>query len=416
MRDRLLLAFTALSLLTLALYGVPRAFIIAEDVRDAEQRQVTRLAAAAASLVDARLEAGLPVTPEVVDDGIGDADQLVYRDGDREVVGGLTELDEGGAVSATAAVPAGGEVVLTRSGERVDQRVAEAVLPIVVIGLAVLLVTMAAAVWLARRLARPFQRLAASADQLGTGRFDEVEVGDERLPEARAIATALRRSSDRLATLVARERQFAANVSHQLRTPLTAVRLRLEDLTYWDEVDPQVAAELRDTLVEIDRLADTITDLLAVARTTDLGTQTAVDLRAVVDEVAQRWEPLVRATGRRLQVFVRSDADERVPTAPGAVQQVLDVLLDNGLKHGRGTLTVELDPVADHVRFRVGDQGPGITADAAARVFERRASGVGSDGEGIGLALASELARSIGGRLVLVPGAPTRFDLLLPRI
>lgn len=415
MRDRLLLAMVGLTLLTIALYGVPRAFLVSGTIQGLEEAEVDRLAASTAATVESRLDSGQEITASVLEPGLGVGDRVVYRDASTEVVAGQVNGEPAPAdVVTTVEVAGGGELTLTRAGAQVEQRIADAVLPIVLIGLGVLAVAVVVAMWLARRLSRPFRRLADSAEQLGTGRFDELTIRDERLPEARVVATALRESSHRLEMLVNRERQFAANVSHQLRTPLTAVRLRLDDLTYWDEVDPKVVQELCDTLVEIDRLADTITDLLAVARTTDLGTRTAVDLGELLEDVCRRWEPAVAAKGRRLRIIPDGGQGLSIPTSPGAVQQIIDVLLDNGLKHGRGTLTIELDRPDDHVRVRVCDEGPGISVEDAAKIFDRRARGASSHGEGIGLALAAELGRSIGGRLTLLPGAPTRFDLHLP--
>jgi signal transduction histidine kinase len=306
----------------------------------------------------------------------------------------------------------GGLVVVQRPGSAIDQRVAEAVMPIAVLGMAVLAVAVLVAIILSRRLSRPFIELAGAAERLGEGTFD-VDIREQRLPEAAAIARALERSKERLAELVHRERAFASNASHQLRTPLTALRLQIEDLTLQPElVGDTVRQELATAIAEIDRLSETVTSLLNLARSGSLGAGDEVRLDDLVVQTAMRWRPAAVRAGRLLEVAASEPVQVHSPAA--AICQLLDVLIENAIDHGAGTIHVELVKATEHAQVLVRDDGPGIAPAEAATVFSRRGRGRSSTGEGIGLALAAEVAQSLGGRLAVRPGAPTTFELILP--
>ena len=230
------------------------------------------------------------------------------------------------------------------------------------------------------------------------------------MPEIDAIGRALDDSAGRIADLVAREREFSANVSHQLRTPLTALRLRLEESAH--ACDP---AALRDdldaALREADRLEAMIAALLAHARSTARRDLTPVALGPAVREHAEAWSALYARSGRRIDLRDGDPVDALA--APGTIGQILDVLLDNALHHGAGTVTVTVADDARRATIAVQDEGPGVPADAAERIFDRGASH--ADSTGIGLHLARTLARADGGSLRLTCVAPPRFELRLRR-
>jgi signal transduction histidine kinase len=220
------------------------------------------------------------------------------------------------------------------------------------------------------------------------------------VPEVDAIARGLDSSAERIAELVAREREFSANVSHQLRTPLTALRLRLEE------------GELEEALSETDRLEATIADLLAHARLASAGNAVTVNLGTVAHEHAARWKP-VFADARRV-VEVSADKNVLARASRGTVGQVLDVLLENALHHGAGPARITVRGDGRTARIEVADGGPGVAAADRDRIFERGASRGG--GTGIGLHLARTLAQADRGSLRVLQGEPTRFELRLPRL
>lgn len=252
------------------------------------------------------------------------------------------------------------------------------------------------------RLAQPIIRLAAQADRLGRGEFGpEPELSG--IEEVDTVAATLVASSERLAATLARERAFSADVSHQLRTPLTGLRLQLERAERELGPSPLVAGALDEVL----RLEGTIEHLLALAR--DISHVTAtLDVAAVLAGVDGRWSDRLAGQGRALRV------DHQLALGPvhgsdGSVGQVLDVLVDNSTVHGAGTVTVRARPIVGGFVFEVEDEGPGIDETQTDLVFGRRHG----SGHGIGLALARSIAEAEGGRLLLASAAPPRFLIVL---
>lgn len=406
MRDRLVLALVGITMAVIALYGLPRAYLLADLVQSQEERKIERSADLIADLVVERAAGSRPVGERFLDRLLNEAEYVEYvaPDGTR-VTAGPEPVWDGTEITSEVDLPNGGEVRLSRSGDLVGDRVSDALLPLILIGLVLLLLAAVVAVFLARVLARPFTELAARARRLGEGRFD-VEVPHYRVPEAEQIGAALRGAATQLDDLVRREREFALNASHQLRTPITALRLELEDLTLWPETAPEVADHLRGTLRELDRLSSAIDELLDLARGQRLEA-TEVDLAALVGRAVERWRDRFEETDRPIVQPDNGPVVARLPAGP--VAQVLDVLLENAADHGVGKVEVEAYDRGTHVQVRVRDEG---TPTFGPEVFRR---GVTTTGTGIGLAVASELAEVMGGHLSLETGAPTCFVLRLPR-
>jgi signal transduction histidine kinase len=224
------------------------------------------------------------------------------------------------------------------------------------------------------------------------------------------VAAALDGAAAQIAQLVGRQREFTANVSHQLRTPLTALRLRLDELATLD--DPEAArTELEAALRVADRVEQTVADLLALARAGDLGAPRDIDLAELAREHATTWRPVFARAGRALELHGDSPLPARV--SPGGVAQALDVLLENALEHGAGTTRLEAAEQAGRYRIAVTDAGAGVPPAVEARIFERDVSTAGSTG--IGLSLARALVEADGGRLVLARPRPARFEILIPQ-
>ncbi|STX07424.1 sensor histidine kinase [Kocuria rosea] len=407
MRDRLITALVGLAIAVIVLYGGPRAYMVAEQARTTVVQQTERSADLIAAVLTERSRGGGPVD-EDLDALVHDGEVLVHRGADGRIVASAGEAEGHAAdVVATRRLPDGSALELTRSGAAVSERITDAVMPIVLIGLGVVVLAVLAAVVLARGLARPFQRLADAARRLGDGTFSLPPM-DSTLPEARAIGVALQTSSRQLEALLHRERQFAANASHQLRTPLTALRLELEDLTYWPETAPAVSEQLHRALGELDRLSGTVTELLEHSRGRRLERPVPVDLALLTAETAARWDRQAGAAGRTVTAMAPRPA--RVRTHPGLLQQILDVLIHNALRHGRGVVRVRARDARTHWAITVQDEGD---RPAGPGIFDRHVS-TGEGGEGIGLTVAAELAESLGGSLTLESVPTTTFLLRLP--
>ena len=269
-----------------------------------------------------------------------------------------------------------------------------------------------AAVWLvarrqARRLARPLEQLVESAHRLGDGDFS-VRARADDIPEIDAVGAALNSTAVRLDDMLARERAFSADASHQLRTPLAGMRLRLEAALERSDHDlrPAITASLADA----DRLEHTIEELLTLARGARTDHKRPVDLSEILGEIERDWRPRLEMRGRGIRLSVDPSApDPRASAA--AVRQVLTVLVDNAATHGSGTVALAVREAADSVAIDVGDEGTGV-GKPEPELFARRPDA--SNGHGIGLALARRLAEAEGGRLQLTRPAPPIFTLLLP--
>jgi signal transduction histidine kinase len=299
--------------------------------------------------------------------------------------------DSGGEV--IAAVPilnderVTGVLVADRSGANAAEDARQAWLLLAALGAAVILAAAAAALLLARGLSRPLERLAGSARRLGLGDFS-ARAPRTDVAEVNAVAEALDATAERLGDMVARERAFSADASHQLRTPVTALRILLEEAELKRE-----GADAAVALRQVDRLEQTIDTLLAAARGTRGGSETT-DLTQIAEEADSIWRPRLAADGRRFQVQAGS-GQVPVMASEGVVREILNVLLENAAHHGRGTVTLTVRAGEGWARVEVRDEGPGFGADPE-RAFERGSS---RDGHGIGLALAQSLAHAEGGRL-----------------
>lgn len=267
-------------------------------------------------------------------------------------------------------------------------------------------------VWLvarrqARRLARPLEELSDAARRLGQGDFS-VRTTAVGIPEIDSVGSALNSTAGRLDDMLARERSFSADASHQLRTPLTGLRLRLEAAL--DHPGQDLRHAITDGIAAADRLEQTIEELLALARDTRSSNATPLDLPGLLAEIEAGWHDRLAAQDRVLRVAVDPQAPVSLAST-AAVRQVLTVLLDNAATHGTGTVSVAVRNAADVLAIDVSDEGAGITT-AEPELFTRRSRL--ADGHGIGLALARSLAEAEGGRLRLTRPAPPTFTLLVP--
>jgi signal transduction histidine kinase len=261
-----------------------------------------------------------------------------------------------------------------------------------------------------RRLTRPLEELARAADRLGLG--DTGPLGRRYgIQELDRVAEGLDGSAQRINDLLSAERDFAVDASHQLRTPLTALSMRLEEMLAAADFPDVVREEGAAALAQTERLADVVGQLLGRARRKSAGSPTAASVDDIVGQQVIEWEPAFRRVGRRLAV-----AGEKGLLAfatPGGAAQVIATLLDNALVHGAGTVTIRTSRTRRSVVIEVRDEGTGVPAELAPRIFERSVSG-SPNGTGLGLALARTIAAADGGQVVLVRPRPAVFALFLP--
>jgi signal transduction histidine kinase len=309
-----------------------------------------------------------------------------------------------------------GAVRVTQRVDAIDQRVRRDIFGLIGIGLIALVLALAFAWVLAGTLARPLQRLAAAARRVEAGDL-EARAEPEGSAEHREVAHAFNDMTERLGQVLEAQRQFVANASHQLRTPLTGLRLRLEAASL--KAGPELSGELEAAEREVERLARLLTALLTLAREGDRpAASAAVSLSAAVEQAGERWSERAAQSGHRLVVDCRSAAFARASEEDLAI--VLDNLIENALKYSSaGTVAVECGQEGGEVYVAVMDEGPGVEQGEEQRVFERFARGSGgrrSPGTGLGLALVETLARRWGGsaRLANRVEGGTRAEIRLP--
>lgn len=263
---------------------------------------------------------------------------------------------------------------------------------------------------MARKLSAPLIYLAAQAEQIGSGQV-RARLRPSGVEEIDLVQEELARTGERMARRLAAERQRAADASHQLRTPLTALSMRVEEIQMIS-TEPEVQAEAEACLGQIERMTAVITDLLKASR--DESATEALQILQVFNSVREEWENQFEDAGRTL---VFSDESERpVLAEEGKLTQILAVLIENSLFYGDGVTTVRARNSSGSrgVLIDVRDEGPGIEDDIAEEIFDMGVSGHGSSG--IGLALAKDLAKSMGARLELGQRRPPVFTLSLSAI
>jgi two-component system, OmpR family, sensor kinase len=310
-----------------------------------------------------------------------------------------------------------GAVRVTQSVDAIDQRVRRDVLGLIGIGLIALVLGLAFAWVLAGTLARPLQRLAQTARRVEAGDL-EARAEPEGSTEHREVAHAFNDMTERLGQVLEAQRQFVANASHQLRTPLTGLRLRLESAAL--KAGPELGAELEAAEQEVQRLAQLLTTLLTLAREGDRPPARAtVSLADAVEEAGERWAGRARSTGHELTTVCREGAVARVSQEDLAI--VLDNLIENALNYSPGgTVTVECGRDGAEAYLAVLDEGPGLEPGEEDRIFERFTRGSGgraSPGTGLGLALVATLARRWGGSATIAnrpEGLGARAEVRLP--
>ena len=306
-----------------------------------------------------------------------------------------------------------GAVRITRSVQQANDNVRNVTLGLAAIGIAALLAGMLLAFGLAGSLSRPLTRLAAAARRLGEGDLS-ARAGDvSGASEVEELGQSFDEMADRLERSAQAQREFVANASHQLRTPLTAMKLRLEGAIA-EAVDEELRGRLEAADREVDRLSGIVDRLLVMAREIEEGISASVDLREAVDRAVIRWNE--RAGQRDSTVVAQGDGGS-ARVDPTDLDQILDNLLDNATAYAPGEVTIESGGSNGRVFVAVRDRGPGIAPQDLARVTERfyRGRGVPSGGSGLGLAIARQLVEKWGGTLNVesTHGDGTRVEVRL---
>jgi signal transduction histidine kinase len=340
-----------------------------------------------------------PVRPPVRREG-------TYSSGNRLVVLAPVIPDDGdGSV---------GTVALSRSIMSLDHRIMVLWSLIGGVAAAGLVAAALIAIGLARWLSRPITTLAAAAHQLGEGELGTRTRVSTGPPEAQNLSAAFDTMAGRIEMLVRGNQALMADVSHQVRTPLAALRLRLDLLA--QDADEPTAAELAGAQEEIARLARITNGLLAVARAENSTVQARqVDVTTIARDRVETWCPVAAERGVTLEVAATEPVLVRL--GQDHLEQMLDNLLANALDalDSEGAITVLTRAAGSRAEVVVCDDGPGLTSQQRRAAFHRFATGGG--GTGLGLAIVDRLATANGGTAILsdTPGGGLTVTIDLPR-
>jgi len=446
MSRRLLLGYLSLTALVLVVLEVPLAITYARNERSSLSSKVERDAVAVASVADDVLEQSRPrIEPlrAFVEDYAARTGGRVVIVNDRGVALVDTEPPQAGTRSFASrpeiraalsgrvasgvrtsqllgtdllyvAVPVAsngrvtGAVRITYPTSAVDERVRR--YRLILLGIAVVVLAAATAVGLAlaRFVSRPLGDVQRAAAAAAAGDLAARAREDEGPPEVRALAAEFNDMVGKLDGLLRAQREFVADASHQLRTPLTALRLRLENLEH--DLGTAGQRELGAALAEVQRLSRLVTGLLVLARADEgPGSPEEVDLTDIVRSRVDAWVPY--AEELHIVLVARVDGAAPARATRERLDQVLDNLIENALEHSPTGATVTVS--ASGSELHVVDEGPGLSDAERERAFDRFWRGGPGDGSGLGLAIVRRLVEADGGRVTLLRATGGGIDAVV---
>jgi len=445
---RLVVTYLALTIFGLALLAVPLGLTLAHREKDRLLFDVERDTDTMSSLVEDSLESHTPVpTTDLLgyskETGghviVVDAKGIALEDTDHQAshldystrpeiqnaldgkrVTGTRHSADAGTTLVYAAVPVTsgsrviGAVRITYGTATLDARVRRMWAQLALLCLGVLTAVAVVGFVLARSITRPVRRLQLATDRFAAGDMSARVQDEAGPPELRQLASTFNRMAGRLTRLLDAQQRFVADASHQLRTPLTALRLRLENLA--SHVDDRDRGALDAAGAEVARMSRVVDGLLLLARDDDNGTDSAsVDVAAVARERVEMWQEVVAERDVTLVAELPTAAPARA--IPGAVEQLVDNLVDNALAVSPpgSRIIVRVESSKLGVVLHVIDQGPGLDAEHREREFDRfwRGPDAAPTGSGLGLAIVRRLAEASRGTARLEPSPHGGLDAIV---
>ena len=443
MTRRLLLSYLVLALLVLAVLEIPLGIIYARGETSRASQRVERDAAMLAEITEENIEKGrLDMLPDVAGDYaertggrviVTDKHGIVLADSDPLGTTGIslaaqpdiaralnnrptvtTTTDGNGTDVLSATMPGSsgttirGTLRLTYPLDQVTTRVHRVWSALVLAGVCILAAVALVAFSLARWITRPLRTLAAATAQLADGHLHDPPDATTGPPELRSLTASFTHTATRLQHLLKAQQAFASEASHQLKTPLTALRLRLENFEPY--LDQRAHASLDEAVGEVERLGRMVQGLLALARLENAATTPEpADLDAVLADRAAMWESL--AAEQFVTVDLTGAPVGHVWAIPGALEQIIDNLLANALRVSPPSTTITIHRTPG-VQLDIIDQGPGMNEADRQRAFDRfwRSSDAHHDGTGLGLPIVRHLVDASGGTITLHSAPGTGLD------
>lgn len=377
------------------------------DIRQLQQKQVQVEASMVLSIVAERLSAGLPIDAPL---------RRLSADGSSISVRGPGVAVDYRAPkddkTFTATASDGKYTVEVRQdGSRINDAVVDALRGAAIVAVLVALVAWLMGRYWVRRLQRVFDNFVSTARGIGSGeaRLRGRRYGMRELDE---VAEVLDVTAARLDRSLVVERALVDEISHQLRTPLTALMLQLEEVAAVADDPPAVRRSVISAEAQLDRLSNAVSDLIK-ARRGEIDAGIPLPLVEVLAPVIGEIAPVLQALDREFAVEIPSDLVSR--SAPGAVRHIVSILLENAVVHGAGRVSLVAAAAGDWLVVTVADEGVGLSAVAAALLTgPDREPNHSSAQRSIGLPLAKALAAAHGGRLEWREEEPAKLRLRLP--
>ncbi len=449
MTRRLVLSYVGLALLILVMLEVPFGILAQRHERDMAasqaEREATGLAAVASEDVEhgrtadlaalvARYQSRTGGEVTVVDpagnvsassDTDGDNDALEQHRLVQAALAGRSVNSFGadeGRPWASAAVPISGDnrplgaMLLGIQASATEDRIHDIWLGLAGFAAAVLVLTTLVGLLLARSLARPLARLESRVRLLGEGDLS-IRAAESGPPQVRSLAHQFNQMAGRLAELVQAQNRFVADASHQLRSPLTALRLRLENLEAGAE--PAATDGIAAAAEEVQRLSRIVDGLLTLSRVgSDDPERQPIDVGEIIEGRCEAWGALAAERHVDLTPSVGTEAGRTALLVPGDLDQILDNLLANALDASPegSCISVRLRASdTSHLELHVTDKGPGMSPEDRRRAFDRFWQGPGRNGghSGLGLAIVRQLAARNGASAELRPADQTGLDAVI---
>jgi signal transduction histidine kinase len=445
---RILLSYLSLALFILLVLEIPLAVFFADREQERFAADVASDAAVLATHFEDTLEYAADLDPSLAEDYAEDTGaRVVVVDVDgRSIVDtdappgrpfasrpeiavalsgtptrGTRRSDTLGADLLYVATPVAsggvvhGAVRITVPTADVDARVRRFWLGLGLTGALVLVAVAGLGALLARSMTRPLRQLVETATAFGRGELAPRPVPPRTPHEVAALHETMNAMAGDLLRILETQRAFVADASHQLRTPLTALRLRVENLGALVSPDDQREAEA--AIAEIERLSDLVEQLLLLARADRLPPAEVVDLAAIARDRVETWQAVAEAAGVELAVTASGPAPARA--APGSIEQAVDNVIDNAVAESPAgsSVVIEVHVAQDTVSLAVVDHGPGLDDEARARALDRFWRGrTDRPGTGLGLPIAAAVAAAHGGTITLTdtPGGGLTVTLTLP--
>ena len=451
MTRRLLFSYLAITAIVLLMLELPLAVFYGQREKDRLTANVERDAMVMATIYEDTLQDRKtpdPTTAEryadrtgarvVIMDGAGISEVDTGAEADRDLstrpeivtaLGGersvgIRRSDTLGTDLLYVAVPVAsggkvhGVVRLTLDTREVDERIHRFWLALAAIAAVVLIAAAAVGSLLASWITRPIRRLQVTANRFSSGDLTPTTPDTTAPPELVDLETSMNTMAERLDGHIERQRSFVADASHQLRTPLTALRLRLENMS-WMTTNPSEQVELERAVEETDRLGVLVGELLQLARSERRDELVPTDLVQLARDRVDTWGALADQADVHL-VFDAPDDRLVVNVVPGGLEQMLDNLLDNAINAAPPGSEVRVSctaGISTH-RLTVADRGPGMTPDDRAHALERFwQADPTTSGSGLGLPIVQALVAASGGSLVLEENPPSGLAAVieLPR-